>query len=201
MEDLKVLEILLPRLSRDYGKEELREQIERSLEAVDGLTKPKADPSPALLAAALYFPSFHAVMSGDNAPTDRLRAAADLLAEDLAKLNFPKMQSERARQILAAQHRIENIGKRKIRPSHLVRKGYFDDALVLFELSRTPSKENRSIIRRWQALKKSAGQPEGDEMSAREDRPAGKRTGSRRRRRSSRGTGRRPDPAEAGTGS
>ncbi|MFC1657228.1 polynucleotide adenylyltransferase PcnB [Candidatus Moduliflexota bacterium] len=201
MNDLKILEILLPRFARDYGKAELREQIERSLEAIDGLTKPKADPSPALLGAVLYSPSFHALMSSDNAPTDRLKAAAELLAEDLAKLNFPKMQSERARQILAAQHRIENIGKRKIRPSHLVRKGYFDDALTLFELSRPPSKENRSIIRRWQALKKSTGQPEGDEKSTREDRPTGRRPGSRRRRRSSRGTGRRPDSAQAGEAS
>jgi hypothetical protein len=164
------------------------------LQAIDGLSKPKEGSSPALLVSALYFPGYSALLRGQSDGTDKVKLAAVLLAEDLAKINFPKLQLERARLLLAAQNRLENIGKKNNRPALLVRKAYFEDALTLFEITRPRSRDNLSILRRWRSLKKKieSGEPE---RPAREDgEPRRRRQRSRRRRRPS-GTAASAEPA------
>jgi poly(A) polymerase len=152
MDETGFLKVLLPRLAADYASEETGDQIRRNLAAIDAMKIPDDRMVTSFLTAILYFPSFLAESRRADASADRLKMAGLLLEEDLAKLQFPRLQMERARQLLAAQHRIENIGKKKIRPSHLVRKSYFDDALTVFEITRPPSRENRAIVRRWRTL-------------------------------------------------
>ncbi len=183
LRELRILEVLLPRLAADFSREVAGDQIRRNLQELDGLAKPKEGLSQAFLFSTLYFPSYEALLRSASDPPDRNGVAVDLLKSDLAKLNFPRLQLERARQLLTAQHRIANIGKKKIRPSHLVRKAYFDDALSFFELTRPRSKENSSIVRRWKSLKQKVQSESPEKTLRKEGGSSRKRPGSRRRRR------------------
>lgn len=183
LRELGILEVLLPRLAAGFSREDQGDQIRRNLQGLDGRAKSKEGLSQALLFSTLYFPVFDGLLRGAGDPPDRNRVAVDLLKSDLGKLNFPRLQLERARQLLTAQHRIANIGKKKIRPSHLVRKAYFDDALSLFELTRPGSKENLAIVRRWKSLKKKIQSESPEETPQKGGGSSRKRPGSRRRRR------------------
>jgi poly(A) polymerase len=192
MDKYGVLKILLPRLGADYADAVTGEQIRKNLSTIDGMTKPTDRLAPAFLIAVLYFPSFLARIRKEEGSVDRLRQAAQVLEEDLAKLQFPRLQFERARQLLAAQHRIENIGKKKIRPSHLARKTYFDDALSLFELTRPRSKENRAIVTRWRSLgQKAHPESPGKTVAGDKEGEAAKKP-SRSRQRRRRGPRKKP---------
>jgi poly(A) polymerase len=199
MDKYGVLKIVLPRLGADYADAVTGEQIRKNLSTIDGMTIPKDRLAPAFLIAVLYFPSFLARIRREEGSVDHLRQAAQVLEEDLAKLQFPRLQFERARQLLAAQNRIENIGKKKIRPSHVARKAYFEDALALFELTRPRSKENRAIVRRWRSLgqKAQSESPEKAVTGEKEGEAAKKRSRSRQRRR----RGPRRKPASGGPAS
>ena len=87
-----------------------------------------------------------------------------------------------SRQLLAAQYRIENIGKRRIRPSQLVRKAYFDEALFLFEHSRPRSRENRSILKRWKEQQQGIRQKGEAPDAGPTERPSRRRSSRGRRR-------------------
>jgi poly(A) polymerase len=185
LKELKLLEVILPGLSADFDDEERGDHLRRVLQAIDGLSKPKGGASPAFLFSALYFPGYNALLRSRGDGTDKLKLAGELLSGDLAKINFPKLQMERARQLLAAQSRIENIGKKKIRPALLVRKTYFEDALTLFEITRPRSRENLAVVRRWRSLKKKIESGDPEKPAPAEGEPGRKRQRSRRRRRPS----------------
>jgi hypothetical protein len=132
-----------------------------------------------------------------------------LLEEDLKKLHFPRMQFERAKQMIAAQYRIENVGSKRNRPGQLVRKGYFGDALALFEMTRPRSRDNRAILKRWQELMKDAPAGTPSESSG-SRRGGGRKSGGGRRKSgpasegrasSSRSRRRRRGPRKPGTSS
>jgi len=199
MDETGLLKILLPRLAADYAAEETGDQIRRNLAAIDAMKIPDHRMTTGFLTAILYFPSFLAESRRADASVDRLKMAVELLDKDLAKLQFPRLQIERARQLLAAQHRIENIGKKKIRPSVLARKTYFDDALTIFEITRPPSRENRAIVRRWRSLTPDAkaDAPSGSDGERKGEEKKG--GGSRRRSRS--GSRRRRGPRKKPEGS
>jgi poly(A) polymerase len=173
MDKYGTLKIILPRLGADYADAVTGEQIRKNLSAIDGMAIPKDRLAPAFLIAVLYFPSFLARIRKEEGSVDRLRQAAQVLEEDLAKLHFPR--------------------------SHLARTVYFDDALSLFELTRPRSKENRAIVGRWRSLgqqvqsespgKPATGEKEGD--------AAKKPSRSRSRRR--RGPRRKPASGDSAT--
>jgi poly(A) polymerase len=191
-----MLKLVLPRLAADYASEETGEQIRRNLAAIDTLRLPDDRMVPALLVAILYFPSFLRTSRRADISADRLKLAAEVLQDDLAKLQFPRLQLERARQLLGAQHRLENIGKKKIRPSHLARKAYFGDALTIFEITRPSSKENRSIVGRWRSLEKKIRSEASPEKPAPEGRSDGGKKEAAARRRTRSGSRRRRGPGK-----
>jgi len=191
-----ILEILLPRLFETSKDEDQWSQVRRVLQALDEYPRPKEGLSPALLVAALYFIPYDALLRGSPQGTDRVKLAAELLEADLAPLNFPRMQFERAKQLLAAQYRLDAIGKKRLRPSALVAKAYFQDALVLFEITRPRSRENRTILQRWRSLQKQVlAERSGEERPAEKKKDGGRGSRSRRRRR--RRTPREPAAGEA----
>jgi poly(A) polymerase len=203
LHELGLLEVILPRLDRDFANEAVRTRIVKNLEALDKAPKPKEGLSGALLVSVLYSQSFSTLLQGKKAGADRTRLAAELLEADFSPLRFPKMQFERAKQMLAAQDRLENVGKKKIRPSQLVRKSYFSDALTLFELTQPSSKETRSIVRRWRALQKQIRSGDQGRRPPREATEEGADSAPKRRRRrrggSRRGSAPRKDSAQRET--
>lgn len=196
LHELGLLEVILPRLARDFADKAVRERIILNLKALDEMAKPKEGLSGALLASVLYLQSFNILLEGKKPGADRTRLAAELLEADLSPLRFPKMQFERAKQMLAAQDRLENVGKKRIRPSQLARKSYFADSLTLFELTQTSSKETRAIVRRWRALQKQIQTGDQSRRSPREGTEEEAEKAPKRRRRRRGGSRRSSAPRE-----
>ncbi len=188
MQELKVLEVVLPGLAGKTGSDDLSGQVHRCLQALDAYPRPAEGLSPALLMAVLFFPAYDALLRRSPEESDKVRLAAELLEADLAPLQFPRMQFERAKQILAAQPRLEAVGRKRFRPAQLVRRAYFDDALTLFDITRPRSRENRGILSRWRALQKKVLQEGGQPQEKSPQDGRGSRPRRRRRRRHSAGT-------------
>lgn len=190
LEETGLLGVILPRLARGMKDEETATAVIRNLQALDERPRGKEELPPSFIAALLYLPVFYAALREAPAGANRLDLAASILEEDLKKLHFPKMQFERAKQMMATQYRIENVNARNNRSGQLVRKGYLPDALALFEMTRPRSRENRAVLRRWQTLMKDAG--------SRPSSGGGRTSGGGRGRRSGGGGGGGPRREESG---
>ncbi len=212
LDELGVLAGMLPGFAAAYAKPQIRAEVDRDLAALDAHVKPRAGLAAGLSLAVLYYPLLHAGLEAAGADADRVRLAADLLAADLERLSFPRAQMDRAVTLLVAQQRLTRPAGGRQRPSALVSRGWFPDALTLFEITQGDSPEGRATLRRWRTLHDQAARaaaarreagPEEAETTADEgeqgpgSRPAGSR---RRRRRGGRGRRRRP-AAGAGEGS
>jgi poly(A) polymerase len=175
LHELGVLEGLLPGFARSYARPEIREEVVRDLVSLDAHQKPREGLPPGLALAVLYYPLFQAVVKEAGDGADRNRIAAELLDADLEKLKFPRIQLEKARLLLASQHRLAQIGNRRARPSQLATKAWFADALTLFEITQADTPEGASLLRRWKSMQqrgavRPAGEP-GDQQEPTDDLP------------------------------
>jgi poly(A) polymerase len=214
--ELGVLAGLLPSFAKAYAAPGLRAEIDADLASLDAHQKPRQGLLPGLALAVLYFPAFNAAVAAAGPEADRSRIAGELLDGDLARLKFPRAQLEKAVQLLASQQRLVQGSRRRGRPAPMAGKGWFADALVLFEITQGDTPEGGALLQRWRSqmqreleAQQEGGEPaegdvegvsaEGAEGAGEEgaaERPAGRRRRSRRGGRG-RGRGRRREGAAA----
>ena len=206
-----VLEGMLPGFAAAYAKPAIRAEVDRDLAALDAHVKPRTGLTAGLALAVLYYPLLHDGLEAASADADRVRLAAELLEADLGRLSFPRGQMDRAVTLLAAQQRLARQGTSRQRPAALAARGWFPDALTLFEITQGDTPEGRATLRRWRTLREQvAGTARdaavgeagtGAEHPGRDgDEPAdGRPRGKRRRRRGGRGRKRRTAADSPGT--
>ena len=88
LRELKVLDVLLPRLALDMEDEEIRGQVERIFHTLDNMSFSKKGLSPSLLMSLLYFPGFNAVYAEYFAeePPTRSALVSDFLIDILVEI-------------------------------------------------------------------------------------------------------------------
>ena len=112
---------------------------------------PALELSNALVLATALFPFVEPALADDDA--DPHFVIENVMRPVCARLSVSRKDTERCRQILLSQARLDPGRKRRGKPSALVRRETFPDALVLFELSA--SMDDASIaeeIARWRTL-------------------------------------------------
>jgi poly(A) polymerase len=154
-------------------------------------------PTNATLIAALvepFLPEEPGGSEGEGPPRDHFARIEDTLRPVVTRLRASRRDAERARQILLAQRRLRPSKRRKSKPMALVRRDYFLEALVVYELlsraTHAPGDEAETEIARWYGLwRKNAGVADGEGGSR--GGPPGEDAENRRRRRRRRGGRRR----------
>ncbi len=140
MDETGVLQVLLPEI-HEYLKlgDQPQELLYSHLRALDGLIR-RGHVSDAVVLGALVAGPVHALLEDqDGAQTDRNRLLADFLAKFGQRITLTRRLSEHLRQIFIAQRHLAPGDKtrkrrRRISPSALVRRAFFQDALNLYEI-------------------------------------------------------------------
>ncbi|MEM9489824.1 MAG: poly(A) polymerase, partial [Myxococcota bacterium] len=98
-----------------------------------------------------------------------------------------RRDAERMRQILLAQRRLAPARRRRGRPMALVRRDYFDEALLTYELTAHAVGRDASDVDEWLQLRRNGDDDDGGPDGGRRRRR--RRRGGRRRRPSLHGEG------------
>ena len=93
-------------------------------------------------------------------------------------LKLVRRDTERARQLLLVQKRLTPNPKRRMKPSVLIQREYFKDALTLFEMVRASKGESTEVLDYWKKHLKHLGPKNSPPSEKRRKR----RRGGRRRR-------------------
>ncbi len=214
-------EHLLPTLAgRLAGSDDAKARFERALAAIDKLVADGRTPSNGFLVAALDGVFELDLLYGPELPPTHGQPRLDLVREVFDRtqplysaMRVARRDAERARQMLVAQRRLLPTKRRRSRPMSLVRRDWFHEALLLFEILHPMVAEGTAeILQRWRRLE--AGEedgegggataasaaattpaPEGSEPAGNGDRPR------RRRRRGGRGRRKAPRPDGSDLGS
>lgn len=192
--------------------DERRARAWRTLDELDELVRrlpeeelPIDTPTNALLLAALVAPFVPEPVSpqGGDRPRDQFAVVEETLRPVALRLRVSRRDLERARQILLAQRRLAPARRRRARPMALVRRDWFAEALIVYELMARASGAVGEEVARWKQLARRHGAgermaDEGEEHAERADGrggepherpaallgpPAGDGEGRRRRRR------------------
>jgi poly(A) polymerase len=164
------------------------------LSQVDAWVAAGNDASNALVVAALLHPFvLDAVIAPGSRPGDANAVILELGQPLIDQLHVPRRDAERARQILLFQRRVVPARRRRGRPEAVAGRDFFDDAVLLFELSERAAGRAAPDLDELRAQSThgeaeghgtappagNGGGPEGDEPRKRRRR----RRGGRRHRR------------------
>ena len=179
-----LLAALFPRLSK-WLSENSRHltSLHSHLEHLDRLYRSGTLPSPSLFLAALFGPSLEeealARHRGGVPRQQALDATCAIFLEELCKtVCIPARVGGRMRGILAFQPSLQKMPLR--RPSSLVSRLDFADAMEYLRLTAETRGENRTALKWWDAFLSKAPSPMGSEPSINEA-PAKRRRKRRRR--------------------
>ena len=159
------------------------------------LDKTKHEPTNALLVASVLnaFVYEELLQPGVRA-VDAATLVTHFLRPLISQIRIARRDAERARQILLAQRRLAPSRRRRGKPMALVRRDYFDEALILYQLTAQAAGRDANEVQRWHELK-TRGAPGGSDApnaSVPSRKRRRRRRGGRRRRGASE---RAPDPA------
>jgi len=180
-----LLATLFPGLSQwIYGNSQRATLVHTNLERFDQLFRDGSPPSPALFLAALFGPSLEETALAchrDGIPHQQaLDTTCAIFMEDLSKTAcIPGRINNQLRALLALQPSLHRMPPR--RPSSLIRRPEFPDALAYLRLTSETRKENRTTPEWWDAflLKAPSIKPSAP---ATNEIPQAKRRKRRRRR-------------------
>lgn len=149
-----VLDVIFPELVEHLapiqpGEPEL--DVFSYLRALDRVVRRQGTSDAVMLAAVLSLPILRLQRSVE--PSDQLRAVTQYLTEACARLGVTRRMSERLRQIFAIQRSLPRSagkrGRRRISPSVLARRSYFEDAIDLFEVQVVAEGHDVEDVRYW----------------------------------------------------
>jgi len=200
-----VLTVLIPELHHLLAREGDHvgaERLIQTLDSIDLMVRGGYAPSNALLVCALVAPFvFEQLYDSDGDAQQNRDAVAvieELAAPIVLSMRVSRRDAERARQILLAERRLGPSRRRRGRPMALVRRDWFTDALMLFELMHPHAEgEVADEIARWHRLMREGGEhlppgggggrsaaaPGGGEDAGEPRKRRRRRRGGRRRRR------------------
>ena len=187
LETSGLLAALFPGLSQWLSREKDHQKaLHTNLECIDRLFRSGMPPSPPLFLAALFGPSLEEealARHRDGIPyLQVLDATCTIFLEELCKsVCIPGRVGSQLRRILALQPSLHRMPPR--RPSSLVGRPEFADAMAYLCFKAKTGEENRSALEWWQAFIKApaAMQP----ASSADEAPAKRRRKRRRRHRPS----------------
>jgi poly(A) polymerase len=146
------------------------------------------EPSNSVLIAAVMSPQLiESVVDPADKPRELREHAKEqinaLLGPLSKQLRVARRDVERIEQVLLAQRRLDLARRRHGRPSALLNRDYFHDALTVYELTCQAAGEDVSEVAQWRSL--YTGRDPGDQEADGEygDRRRRRRRGGRRRRR------------------
>ena len=173
----------IPELTLSYLQdpkeiEQRRQLAWNMLGQIDRLCAEGREISNSLAISALIAP-FAAPDLADPAlrPADANAMAQEVLQPLVEQLRLARRDTERTRQIVLAQRRLDPARRRRGKPMVLVGRDYFDEALTIYELLGAAAGEERADSEYWRNLQNHGS-------AGREDkRQRKRRRGGRRRRR------------------
>jgi len=184
-----LLAALFPGLSKWLGGNARRLNImNANLEYLDCRCRTGMSSSPALFFAAFFGPLLAETTPAggwDGVPGRWIRevACADLMKECSGTVNIPGKVANQMRNILAMRHSLHKVPPR--RPSVIVNRPEFADALATLPLEGMGGGENQSALAWWNAF--LSGKPSSIAETPTDEAPA-KRNRRRKRRHRTKGT-------------
>ena len=219
MLDTGILQTVMPELHQALtgsGREETTAAFWKALHAVDLATSRGTEFSnPTLLAALLYprvAPALASAGDGDDGSDGGgggggiARALDAALSPIEGRLNFPRRDRDRIRQILIAQKRLQGGRRgRRFSAGAFLSRPFFPEAFDLFEILCSATGQHRDELRRWRERIASMAEQRGEVPptgTAPEERRAGGDSRGRdgRRRRGRDGRHGEARPRREGTG-
>ncbi len=170
----------IPSFSDESQQQERMELAWNLLGQLDRLVAEERSTSNALaLAATVAAFVVPALLDDEIRPSDASDMVQEVLQPLISELGIARRDAEQSRQILLAQKRLAPSKKRRGKPMALVKREYFDEALVLYEIMAAAQGDVAEELDVWKALQAEAG---GGKNSGRPERK--RRRGGRRRNRS-----------------
>lgn len=126
---------------------------------------------PWLIFSCLLYPYFDFIQRGSSGD-DLVKLARDTISPVCQRIQVPRRMQDVIRQILAAQVRLFGLRQSRFKPRTLLRKSYFPDAFILFEVAASTTPEGRQLINEWKKLQNPSSP----------QKPARKNTRRRRKR-------------------
>jgi poly(A) polymerase len=140
--------------------------------------------SNALLLAAIMSPFLaDTVVESGIRSNDASGFIVELAQPILEKLRVARRDSERMRQVLLAQRRLVPSRRRRGRPNALVRREYFYDSLILYEITVGASGGDADELTYWRQFDDQDSGADDDEGTDAGGKRRRRRRGGRRRRR------------------
>jgi poly(A) polymerase len=156
----------------------------KMLDQLDALAARGRTLSNALLLAAVMSPFVaDTVVESAIRSNDVSGLILELAQPILEKLRVARRDSERMRQVLLAQRRLVPSRRRRGRPNALVRREYFYDALILYEITVRASDGDTDELSYWRQFGDPDSGADDDEGTDAGGKRRRRRRGGRRRRR------------------
>jgi poly(A) polymerase len=204
MEQTGVLRVLLPEVQafldadgEPNGDITHRELLFRHLAALDELFRRGPISDSVVLGALFYAPLSDALDRADDTPgADRNRALVQFLSVVGSRIALTRRLSEHLRQLFMAQRHLGRGGpagkkrRRRVAPQSLIKRGFFPDAVNLYEVRARALDIGLDEVRDWHNKARSLGVEivpalpmEGDAEVMEAEQPKKKKRRRRRRRR------------------
>jgi poly(A) polymerase len=117
-------------------------------------------------------------------PIEANERVLEILQPLVAELHLARRDAERTRQLLIAQRRMTPSRRRRGRPTAMLRRDYFPEALAFYELTAQAAGRSTDDVERWQRIREAATGTKPEDVE---------RAGRKRRRRRRGGRRRQPD--------
>jgi tRNA nucleotidyltransferase/poly(A) polymerase len=154
------------------------------LSEIDRRLREGVELSNSLLLAAVCVPfMFDDLLENSVRPIEANDAVLEVLHPLVQQLQIARRDAERCRQILLAQRRLAPARRRRAKPMALVRRDFFPDALLAYEMMARVGGHDASDLAYWTKLhaQDGSGERSGEFRTGKRRR---RRRGGRRRRRS-----------------
>ena len=154
------------------------------LSEIDCRLREGVELSNSLLLAAVCVPFiFDDLLENSVRPIEANDAVLEVLHPLVQQLQIARRDAERCRQIMLAQRRLAPSRRRRAKPMALVRRDFFPDALLAYEMMARVGGHDTSDLAYWSKLhaQDGPGERSGEFRSGKRRR---RRRGGRRRRRS-----------------
>ncbi|HET6611368.1 MAG TPA: polynucleotide adenylyltransferase PcnB [Kofleriaceae bacterium] len=182
--DVPVVPIDLSFVSGDDDLATRRSQVWKMLARLDAVFASGGEMSNAMLIAAALTPMvMPELVSPATRPTDAEQVIDELLSPLADQLKIARKDSERTRQILAAQRRLAPARQRRGKPVSLLRRDFFTDALTVYELALEVSGADLDALAYWRELVGQQPVATDEGGDGRPPRQRRRRRGGKRRRR------------------
>jgi len=154
------------------------------LNEIDDRLRAGTELSNSLLLAAVCVPFvFDELLESGVRPVEANDIVLEVLHPLVQQLQIARRDAERCRQIMLAQRRLAPSRRRRAKPMALVRRDFFPDALLAYEMMARVGGHDTSDLAYWSKLhaQDGSGEKSGDFRTGKRRR---RRRGGRRRRRS-----------------